>query len=282
MRTLIIIVSVTLCMHLGGLTVILVVDVVSEIREFSVYYAEFSCKRSVALWLFFYSDMEPLSKYSPATLHRFPATRILNEKTELLFLVLFYQIMAFTIQSKYPSSILTTQSAYLHVFLSPKMDLDNPVFKSKPLSLKKNCGLKKLDWILDSSKNGFYPYSYIYRKKIPQSDPQAAEVQLSEKKKERFRVKLKTTGTSFNHVVSIHCETNTPKGNVSKMIGLSKSIVKLQEPYKCPKSNPIWLVMENAGHYCLMFKLAYITLSHKSGNNYLIIEQYYCANVFPQ
>ena len=62
MRTLIIIVSVTLCMHLGGLTVILVVDVVSEIREFSVYYAEFSCKRSVALWLFFYSDMEPLSK----------------------------------------------------------------------------------------------------------------------------------------------------------------------------------------------------------------------------
>ena len=120
MRTLIIIVSVTLCMHLGGLTVILVVDVVSEIREFSVYYAEFSCKRSVALWLFFYSDMEPLSKYSPATLHRFPATRILNEKTELLFLVLFYQIIAFTIQSKYPSSILTTQLAYLHVFLSPK------------------------------------------------------------------------------------------------------------------------------------------------------------------
>ena len=93
---------------------------------------------------------------------------------------------------------------------------------------------------------------------------------------------MKTTGTSFNHVVSIHCETNTPKGNLSKMIGLSKSIVKLQEPYKCPKSNPIWLVMENAGHYCLMFKLAYITLSHKSGNNYLIIEQYYCANVFPQ
>ena len=89
MRTLIIIVSVTLCMHLGGLTVILVVDVVSEIREFSVYYAEFSCKRLVALWLFFYSDMEPLSKYSPATLHLFPATRILNEKTELLFLVLF-------------------------------------------------------------------------------------------------------------------------------------------------------------------------------------------------
>ena len=121
MRTLIIIVSVALCMHLGGLTVILVVDVVSEIREFSVYYAEFSCKRSVALWLFFfYSDMEPLSKYSPATLHLFPATRILNEKTELLFLVLFYQIMAFTIQRKYPSSILTTQSAYLHVFLSPK------------------------------------------------------------------------------------------------------------------------------------------------------------------
>ena len=121
MRTLIIIVSVTLCMHLGGLTVILVVDVVSEIREFSVYYAEFSCKHSVALWLFFfYSDMEPLSKYSPATLHRFPATRILNEKTELLFLVLFYQIIAFTIQSKYPSSILTTQLAYLHVFLSPK------------------------------------------------------------------------------------------------------------------------------------------------------------------
>ena len=120
MRTLIIIVSVTLCMHLGGLTVILVVDVVSEIREFSVYYEEFSCKRSVALWLFFYSDMEPLSKYSPATLHLFPTTRILNEKTELLFLVLFYQIMAFTIQSKYPSSILTTQSEYLHVFLSNK------------------------------------------------------------------------------------------------------------------------------------------------------------------
>ena len=70
--------------------------------------------------IFFYSDMEPLSKYSPATLHLFPATRILNEKTELLFLVLFYQIMAFTIQRKYPSSILTTQSAYLHVFLSPK------------------------------------------------------------------------------------------------------------------------------------------------------------------
>ena len=137
MRTLIIIVSVTLCMHLGGLTVILVVDVVSEIREFSVYYAEFSCKRSVALWLFFYSDMEPLSKYSPATLHLFPATRILHEKTELLFLVLFYQIMAFTIQSKYPSSILTTQSVYLHVFLSPKMDLDNPVFQSSLCLLTK-------------------------------------------------------------------------------------------------------------------------------------------------
>ena len=89
----------------------------------------------------FHSDMGPLSKYSPVTtLHLFPATRILNEKTELLFLVLFYQIIAFTIQSKYPSSILTTQSAYLHVFLSPKMDLDNPVFQSKPLSPKKNCG----------------------------------------------------------------------------------------------------------------------------------------------
>ena len=124
-------------MHLGGLTVILVVDVVSEIREFSVYCAEFSCKRLVALWLFFYSDMEPLSKYSPATLHLFPATRILHEKTELLFLVLFYQIMAFTIQSKYPSSILTTQSVYLHVFLSPKMDLDNPVFQSSLCLLTK-------------------------------------------------------------------------------------------------------------------------------------------------
>ena len=137
MTTLTIIVSVTLCMHLGGLTVILVVVVVSEIREFSVYYAEFSCKRSVALWLFFYSDMEPLSKYSPATLHLFPATRILHEKTELLFLVLFYQIIAFTIQSKYPSSVLTTQSAYLHVFLSPKMDSDNPVFQSSLCLLTK-------------------------------------------------------------------------------------------------------------------------------------------------
>ena len=47
MRTLIIIVSVP-CMYLGGLTVILVVVVVSEIGEFSVYYAEFSVKRLVA------------------------------------------------------------------------------------------------------------------------------------------------------------------------------------------------------------------------------------------
>ena len=49
MRTLIIIVSVPLRMYLGGLTVILVVLVASEIREFPVYYAEFSFKHSVAL-----------------------------------------------------------------------------------------------------------------------------------------------------------------------------------------------------------------------------------------
>ena len=30
-------------------------------------------------WLFFYSNVEPLSKYSPVTLHLSPATRILNE-----------------------------------------------------------------------------------------------------------------------------------------------------------------------------------------------------------
>jgi len=29
-----------------------------------------------------YSDMEPLSKYSPATLHLFPATRILDENPD--------------------------------------------------------------------------------------------------------------------------------------------------------------------------------------------------------
>ena len=116
MRT-VITVSVSLCMYLGGLTVILVVVVVvSEIKEYSVYYTEFSCKRSVALWLFFYSDMEPLSKYSPATLHRFPATRILNEKTELLFLVLFYQIMAFTIQSKYPSRVSSQHNQHIYMY----------------------------------------------------------------------------------------------------------------------------------------------------------------------
>ena len=48
MRT-IITVSVPLGMYLGGLTVILVVVVASEIGEFSVYYVEFSRKCLVAL-----------------------------------------------------------------------------------------------------------------------------------------------------------------------------------------------------------------------------------------
>ena len=36
-----------------------------------------------SLRLFFFSDVEPLSEYSPVTLHLSPATRILNEKPGL-------------------------------------------------------------------------------------------------------------------------------------------------------------------------------------------------------
>ena len=36
-----------------------------------------------SIWLFFYSDVEPLSHYSPVMLHLSPATRILNENPEL-------------------------------------------------------------------------------------------------------------------------------------------------------------------------------------------------------
>ena len=55
----------------------------SEIGEFSVYHAEFSDKHSVA-YDYFYSDVEPHSKYSPVTLHLSPATRILNENPGLI------------------------------------------------------------------------------------------------------------------------------------------------------------------------------------------------------
>ena len=42
-----------------------------------------------SLWLliFFFSDVEPLSKYSPVTLHLSPATRILNENPANVFLI---------------------------------------------------------------------------------------------------------------------------------------------------------------------------------------------------
>lgn len=116
--------------------------------------------------------------------------------------------------------------------------------------------------------------SYIYRKKYLKVIHSRERYNYLKKKKKKERVKLKTSGSSCNYVVSIPCETNAPEGNLSKMIDLSKSIVKLQEPYKCPKSNPIWLVMENAGHYCLMFKLAYITLSHKSGNSTITVQMF--------
>ena len=61
MRTLIIIVSVPLCMYLGGLTVILVVVVASEIGEFSVYDVKFLQEMFGSLMTIFHSDMEPLS-----------------------------------------------------------------------------------------------------------------------------------------------------------------------------------------------------------------------------
>ena len=44
------------------------------------------CKRFGSLWLlFFYSNVEPLSKYSPVMLHFSPATTILNENPEMWF-----------------------------------------------------------------------------------------------------------------------------------------------------------------------------------------------------
>ena len=52
--------------------------------EFCPYYAEFSAKRSVAYdYYFFYSNVEPLSKYSPVMLHLSPATKLLNENPEM-------------------------------------------------------------------------------------------------------------------------------------------------------------------------------------------------------
>ena len=80
----------------------------------------------------------------------------------------------------------------------------------------------------------FIHNSYIIlQNKIPQSDPQPGEVQLSEKKKNET-VKMKTTGASWNYVVSTHWETMHPKAIWAKMIDLSKSTVKLLEPYKRP------------------------------------------------
>ena len=44
------------------------------------------CKRFGSLWLlFFYSNVEPLSKYSLVMLHLYPATKILNENPEMWF-----------------------------------------------------------------------------------------------------------------------------------------------------------------------------------------------------
>ena len=45
---------------------------------------------------------------------------------------------------------------------------------------------------------------------------------------------MKTTGASWNYVVSTHWETMHPKAIWAKMIDLSKSTVKLLEPYKRP------------------------------------------------
>ena len=60
-----------------------------EIGELSVYYAELSTWCSVASMTNFYSYVEPLSKYSPVTLHLSPATRILNENLDCtIFLII--------------------------------------------------------------------------------------------------------------------------------------------------------------------------------------------------
>ena len=42
-----------------------------------------------------YSDVEPLSKYSPVTLHLSPATRILNENPVVAVNFLFQLILSF-------------------------------------------------------------------------------------------------------------------------------------------------------------------------------------------
>ena len=55
-----------------------------DIRDNSVYYAEFSSLCLVA-HDYFYSDVEPLSKYSPVMLHLSPITRILNKNPAMLF-----------------------------------------------------------------------------------------------------------------------------------------------------------------------------------------------------
>ena len=68
--------------------------------------------------------------------------------------------------------------------------------------------------------------SYIYRKKYLKVIHSRQRYNYLKKKKKE-RVKLKTTGTSCNYVVSIPCETNAPEANLSKMIDLTKSIVKL-------------------------------------------------------
>ena len=53
--------------------------------EFSIHYAEFSSKINVQQpTTIFYSDVEPLSKYSSVMLHLSPATRILSENPELV------------------------------------------------------------------------------------------------------------------------------------------------------------------------------------------------------
>ena len=55
-----------------------------DIADNSVYSAEFSSLCLVA-HDYFYSDVEPLSKYSPVMQHLSPITRILNENPAILF-----------------------------------------------------------------------------------------------------------------------------------------------------------------------------------------------------
>ena len=55
-----------------------------DIRDNSIYYTEFSSLCLVA-HDYFYSDVEPPSKYSAVMLHFSPITRILNENPAMLF-----------------------------------------------------------------------------------------------------------------------------------------------------------------------------------------------------